>query len=93
MHDKKKHNNIIILLLINVSQNNNNIIISKTKPFFKIKFSSWFEFNNESNNCEYAAEYVNILIIIFSRSTKITLLLSEQTISLDKNLHRNLDQS
>ena len=36
---------------------------------FKIKFSRWFEFNNENNNFKYAAETLNkILMIIFSRS-------------------------
>ena len=39
------------MLLINVGQNNNNIIITIKKFLcFKIKFSRWFEFNNENNN-------------------------------------------
>ena len=52
MHDKTHHNIAI----------NHKV---KTYPFFKIKFSRWFEFNNENNNFKYAAESVNILIIIF----------------------------
>jgi hypothetical protein len=48
--------------------------------FFKIKFSRWFEFNNENNNFKYAAETFNKTFI---QKHKINyFLFSNQTISL-----------
>jgi hypothetical protein len=85
--------NIIILLLINVGQNNNNIIIiRKHYPFFKIKFSRWFEFNNESDNLKYVADTLIKLLIPFSKNSQI-LYCSLNKIIVGQKLYRDLHQN